>query len=152
MTISISRIEFNLSIHATESVEKNMLALASIIPPNVLKHAKITKEVMEGGYQNPIQFIHITLTKTKEINDIIEHFTQKIAEEDKKRLYLDFAQRFDEERKRFYIRFDKEEAYKDKLVINFSPRNVKVEIRLKSYSHGADYKEYLVEKGILAPL
>ncbi len=50
MTISIVKIEFSLSVHATEDFDKNMVALANLIPEEIIQESEIVVENLEGGY------------------------------------------------------------------------------------------------------
>ncbi|UJG42333.1 MAG: hypothetical protein K9W46_07940 [Candidatus Heimdallarchaeum endolithica] len=149
MTIEINRIELIMSVHATESMKKNDQVLTNILSEELLKKNKIITEEFEGGYGNPIIIKKVELAKKKDIEEFIAFFSQRLTEESKKKLFSEFEERFDENKNRFYIRIEKEEAYKGILKTENSPRNVKIELRLKTFDANPDYKKFLTNKGIL---
>ncbi|MHA1417018.1 MAG: RNA-binding domain-containing protein, partial [Candidatus Heimdallarchaeaceae archaeon] len=112
MTIEINRIELIMSVHATESMKKNDQVLTNIISEELLKKNKIITEEFEGGYGNPIIIKKVELARKKDIEEFIAFFSQRLTEESKKKLFSEFEERFDENKNRFYIRIEKEEAYK----------------------------------------
>ena len=70
MTISFTKLDFSFSVHSTENFDKNMIAIANLIPDEIIKDTKITVEELEGGYDNPIQYVFIEIRKPNEIEKI----------------------------------------------------------------------------------
>ena len=149
MSVTISRITVTFTIHATEDMNNNLLALYSLIPEKSLEESEYMEDHLEGGYGNSISFIQYSTRHKKSINLIMKNISKKIPLEEKKNLFLDFKNRFEQEKKNFYIRFDKEEAFQNRFVITNSSNAIKVTIKLNSYSKDSDFKTFLADQGII---
>ena len=60
MDITITKLVISFSVHATEDLEKNMQGLSNIIPDGILEQMEVNIDELEGGYQNPIDFVNIS--------------------------------------------------------------------------------------------
>ena len=149
MTISLVKIEFSFSIHATEDFDKNIEAISNLIPEELIGETEVTVEELEGGYDNPIQYITICFTKPKDIEKVLHQISDKISQEQKNQLNLEFKERFHFEGKTFFLRIEKEAIFNNKLIIATSDNIIKISIKMKSYIKNVDFKEFLKEKGIL---
>lgn len=149
MTISFTKLDFSFSVHSTENFDKNMIAIANLIPDEIIKDTKITVEELEGGYDNPIQYVFIKIRKPNEIEKIIENLARKLTQEQKNQLNNEFEKRFDFDGKTFFLRIEKEAIFKNKLDIATSDNVIKIAIKMVSYIKNVDFKEFLKEKGIL---
>jgi len=149
MTISIVKIEFSLSVHATEDFDKNMVALANLIPEEIIQESEIVVEDLEGGYENPIQYIKTSFEKNKYINEILEYIISKLSIEQKQQLNEEFDERFNFNKKNLHIRIDKHEIFHNKLIISSATNVIKMEIKLRTYTKEADFKQFLVDQGLL---
>lgn len=149
MTISFTKLDFSFSVHSTENFDKNMIAIANLIPDEIIKDTKITVEELEGGYDNPIQYVFIEIRKPNEIEKIIENLARKLTQEQKNQLNNEFEKRFDFDGKTFFLRIEKEAIFKNKLDIATSDNVIKIAIKMVSYIKNVDFKEFLKEKGIL---
>ena len=149
MTIEISRIEISFSIHATEDEEKNMHALKTIITPEIFDEIKITPDKIEGGYTNPITFVEFVIKRNRDIKLLMMHLVNNITEEDKKVLEWEYNERFDEDRKSFHLRFDKQEAFKGNIKLVDSANCIKMLIKLQTYDRDPDFHQFLTENGLV---
>ena len=149
MTISIVKIEFSLSVHATEDFDRNIEALANLIPENIIQESKIVVENLEGGYENPIQYVKTSFEKNKYINEILAHVFSKLSIEQKQQLNEEFEERFNFDKKTFHLRIDKHEIFHNKLIISSTTNVIKMEIKLRTYTKEANFKQFLVDQWLL---
>ncbi len=149
MTISFTKLDFSFLVHSTEDFDKNMVAIANLIPEEMIKNTKIIVEELEGGYNNPIQYVFIEFKKSEEIEKILENLVSQITQEQKNQLNTEFENRFDFDGKTFFLRIDKEGIFKNKLDIATSDNVIKIAIKTVSYVKNVDFKGFLKEKGIL---
>ena len=149
MDIIASKLTLSLSVHVTEVIEKNMTALSNLTKGINQDHAIITESLLEGGYGNPIKFIEVSFTKTTTIDKIIKYLASRLSDKDKEYLGSEFENRFDSKRNTFFLRFDKNAIYEDKLLITDSSNIIKLAIKLRAFTKQANYKSFLIERGII---
>ena len=149
MTISLTKIEFSFSVHSTEDFNKNMTAVANLIPEELIEKTEIIVEELEGGYDNPIQYIIINFSRSKEMERILESISSKLSQKQRYQLNMEFNERFHSEGKTFFLRIDKEAIFNNVLVIASSENVIKVSIKMRAYIKDVDFKEFLKDKGIL---
>ncbi len=149
MDIITSKLTFSFSVHVTEDKEKNMTALSNLTNGINQNQAIITESILEGGYGNSIKFIEISFTKTAAINKIIKYISSRLSDEDKEYLGSEFENRFDSRKNIFFLRFDKNAIYENKLLITDSANIIKLAIRLRAFTKQANYKYFLIENGII---
>ena len=149
MDIIASKLTFSFSVHVTETIEKNMSALSNLTKGINQDHATITESTLEGGYGNPIKFIEVAFTKTTAIDKVIKYISSRLSDEDKEFLGSEFENRFDSKRNTFFLRFDKNAIYADKLFITDSSNIIKLAIKLRAFTKQVNYKSFLIERGII---
>ena len=149
MDITVVKVEFSFSVHATEDVEKNMEVVQNIIPLEIIEDTNVKQERLEGGYGNLVEFFRITFTRKKEIDIAIKNIALKISEEDKEILANEFNERFDSNKSTFFLRIRKESAIKKELQITSSSNAIKIAIKMRTFVKGVDFKEFLISAGIL---
>lgn len=150
MDITISKVECSFSVHATENFDKNMEALENLIPDELIEETEIIIEELEGGYENPIEYVVTSFSNKKLVTKILEHIVSKLSKEQKMLLYDEFEQRFNQDKKSFHIRIDKQGIYNNQLIISSATNVIKIEIKLRSYIKDVDYKQFLIDKGLLS--
>lgn len=150
MDITISKVEYSFSVHATENFDKNMEALENLIPDELIEETEIVIEELEGGYENPIEYVVTSFSNKKLVTKILEHIVSKLSKEQKMLLYDEFEQRFNQDKKSFHIRIDKQGIYNNQLIISSATNVIKIEIKLRSYIKDVDYKQFLIDKGLLS--
>ena len=149
MNITISKIEYSFSIHATEDFDKNMEALENLIPEDLINQIELIIEELEGGYGNPVEYVIVAFNKSKIIAKIFDSLVTIFSESQKKLLYAEFEERFNADKKSFHIRIDKQAIFNNKITISSSTDIIKIEIKLRSYVKDVDFKQFLVDKGLL---
>ena len=149
MSISLTKIEFNLSVHSTEDFDKNMEAIANLIPEELIEETEITVEELEGGHDNPIQYVSIIFNKRKEIDQVLEAIAERLTEDQKNQLSSEFDARFHFDGKTFFFRIEKEDIFHNRFVLAFSENIVKISIKMRAYIKDVDFKEFLQQRGIL---
>ena len=150
MDNTISKVECSFSVHATENFDKNMEALENLIPDELIEETEIVIEELEGGYENPIEYVVTSFSNKKLVTKILEHIVSKLSKEQKMLLYDEFEQRFNQDKKSFHIRIDKQGIYNNQLIISSATNVIKIEIKLRSYIKDVDYKQFLIDKGLLS--
>ena len=149
MDIIISKVSFSFSVHVTEEFEKNMVALSNLTKGINEDQAIVDKSRLEGGYGNPIEFVEVSYTKHTAIEKIIKQVSARLSDTHKEMLGSEFENRFDIKRKIFFIRFDKNAIYDDKIHITGSSNVIKLAIKLRAFTKQANFKNFLVEKEII---
>ncbi|MHA1218716.1 MAG: RNA-binding domain-containing protein [Candidatus Heimdallarchaeaceae archaeon] len=150
MDITISKVECSFSVHATENFDKNMEALENLIPDELIEETEIVIEELEGGYENPIEYVVTSFSNKKLVTKILEHIVSKLSKEQKMLLYDEFEERFNQDKKSFHIRIDKQGIYNNQLIISSATNVIKIEIKLRSYIKDVDYKQFLIDKSLLS--
>ena len=149
MDIKISKAEYSFSIHATEDFDKNLEALANLIPEELIQETELVVEELVGGYDNPIEYVTITFSKQKLVNKILDHLISQMSAEQKSQLYGEFEERFNQNKKSFHLRIDKQGIYNNELILSSATNVIKIEIRLRSYVKDVNFKQFLVDRGLL---
>ena len=149
MDITISKTEYSFSIHATEDFDKNLEALANLIPEELIQETELVVEELVGGYDNPIEYVTITFSKQKLVNKILDHLISQMSAEQKSQLYGEFEERFNQNKKSFHLRIDKQGIYNNELILSSATNVIKIEIRLRSYVKDVNFKQFLVDRGLL---
>jgi RNA binding exosome subunit len=150
MDITISKVECSFSVHATENFDKNMEALENLIPDELIEETEIVVEELEGVYENPIEYVVTSFSNKKSVTKLLKHIVSKLSKEQKMQLYNEFEERFNQDKKSFHIRIDKQGIYNNQLIISSSTNVIKIEIKLRSYIKDVDYKQFLIDKDLLS--
>ena len=149
MDITIVKVEFSFSVHATEDIDKNLEAIYNIVPLEIIEETNIKQERLVGGYGNPVEFFQIIFTKKKQIDNVIQNIALKLSENEKMSLADEFDERFDSDKSTLYFRVKKESAIRNKIRITSSSNAIKIAIKMRSFVKGVDYKKFLINAGIL---
>lgn len=150
MDITVSKIDISFSVHATENIDKNYELLSKIVVGMKEEQVKVMREDLEGGYGNPITFIHVSFTKNPNIEKVLKLLKERLLESDKELLLSEFPQRFDSKKSSFYIRLDKENLIQDIFKVTNSANVIKITLKLRAFTKQAEFKEFLISKGILS--
>ncbi|MHA1953219.1 MAG: RNA-binding domain-containing protein [Candidatus Heimdallarchaeaceae archaeon] len=149
MEITVTKLVISFSVHATEDLEKNMESLSSIFPDGILENTEVNIDELEGGYQNPIEFVSFSFTKASTIEKILRYFSSITPNEEKTKLGIEFDERFDQKNNMFYIRLDKEELFHGNVVITSSANIIKLAIKMRAFIKDVNFKKFLIDKNIL---
>lgn len=149
MSIFLTKIEFTFSIHSTEDFDKNMEATANLIPENLIENTEVSIEELEGGYDNPIEYVTITFSKNKDMELILRHLSSILTTDQKNQLDGEFDERFNFDNKTFFFRIDKEKIFNNIVEIGSSDNIVKIAIKMRAYIKDVDFKAFLKSKHVL---
>jgi len=149
MSISLTKIKFSFSIHSTEDFDKNMEAVANLIPDELVDKTEVSIEELEGGYENPIQYATISFSKNKEMELVLDQLSNMLTLNQRNQLNEEFDDRFQFDSKTFFIRIDKEKIFDNVLEINSSDNIIKIAIKMRAYIKDVDFKDFLKTKLIL---
>jgi RNA binding exosome subunit len=119
----IKKIQIEAFAQATEDTEKVSRAIRNLIPPD-LREIKFSMEKVRGVFHNPIIIIRTTFSEGTE--GILEYLAQNLGEADKQYLTKSLERRI--QSGNLYIRFGKQELYKNKLKIKETQDTVKARI------------------------
>ena len=72
-----------------------------------------------------------------------------MSAEQKSQLYGEFEERFNQNKKSFHLRIDKQGIYNNELILSSATNVIKIEIRLRSYVKDVNFKQFLVDRGLL---
>lgn len=151
MTLQIKKISIQFSIHATESVKKNFQALKAFIPNNILENAMEYRTTLEGGYGNPIEYIEIIINNRKDIDTVINNLAHSLSEEERRKLWFEFNERFDQKSKEFFLRIDKSHALNNVLTLTDSSYSFRIAIKIVSFDRDKNYERALEEANLIVP-
>jgi RNA binding exosome subunit len=121
--------EINLKIkvetfcHATEDLNKVIAALNNITGMET-KNYRIDK--LLGHWRNPIMYVYTEFEKYEALN-VLKNIISKMEDNDKKEINSKIHLYLDEQGK-LYLRFDKQEAYKGKIILSNKDDIIKVVI------------------------
>jgi RNA binding exosome subunit len=149
MEVTITKLVISFSVHATEDLEKNMESLSHLIPEGIFEQMEVNIDELEGGYQNPIDFVSIPFTKANTIEKILRNFTSITPNEEKTKLGIEFDERFDLKNNTFFIRLDKEALFHGKVLVTSSANVIKLSMKMRAFTKGVDFREFLIGKNIL---
>ncbi len=119
-----SKVEIELIIHATESIDKIIDALYRIID---LKDAPVVIEVLQGHYGNPIYRVMIVLKE-----ELADEFARRLCQSLVNKDYLKstIGLRFDSKNSILFLRLDKQELVKGKIAIYDGDDVIRVKMRI----------------------
>ncbi|MHA1687343.1 MAG: RNA-binding domain-containing protein [Candidatus Heimdallarchaeaceae archaeon] len=151
MSCKIKKISIHFSIHATESHEKNLQALNSLIPESVIENASKFHYTLEGGYGNPIEYFEISINNQRDIKSVLSNLSKSLTQKEKHQLWLEFDERFDQKSKEFFFRVDKSYALDNKIKLAETSYSFKIAIKIVSFSKHDNFEQILVDFDILRP-
>ena len=125
----IGSLQIEAFAHATEDPEKVKHALSNIIPD---LDADIQIENLKGHYENPILLLRMKIEDRDRVEKAVSLLQEKTGPEQKKSLALELNQHLDE-RGWLYLRLDKQELFRERIV--FSDGDDVVKIRLSLAPH-----------------
>ncbi len=122
----IGSLQVEAFAHATEDPAKVKQAISNIIP---YLDADLQIENLRGHYENPILLLRIRIEDQDRVEKAISLLNEKIEPEKKKNLAMELDQHLDE-RGWLYLRFDKQELYRGRIVFGDGDDVVKIRLSL----------------------
>ncbi|MFQ6056451.1 MAG: RNA-binding domain-containing protein [Methanosarcinales archaeon] len=124
----IHKISLRVNAHATEDEYRVKKALELFLPQDKI----IEKSVVYGHFGNPIKIFQVDLKKKTECKYFIDFIKEKLNKEDLFNLNQEIADRVDNDCN-FYLRFDKQSAYKGEVKLSDSGDSIAVGVKIASY-------------------
>jgi len=136
-------IDLETFAHATEDPEKVLKAFSFLLPNSTEK--LITRDRVLGHYNNEIIIFKARITNKKQIENFLRSLSERIDEEDKRRLFNLFDKRLDDSGT-LYLRFDKQEAFLGELRLSEGEDVIRVRIKFSSHP----LRKELIREGCLS--
>ncbi len=145
--IKIKEIEFLTHCHATENCNKVITALLNLLPPEQRNKVYIEKQTLPGHYGNPITIIKCKIRD--ETDKVIQYIAEKLSDTEKSLLTVSLDLRYDKRTNKIYIRVNKQEAYRGKIMLDDGDDVIKIIINLSGTRRIEKIREILREKGLI---
>ncbi|MHA1360224.1 MAG: RNA-binding domain-containing protein [Candidatus Helarchaeota archaeon] len=141
----VKKIELEAFVQATEDVEKVIIAINNLVPPE-LRESDFSMDKVRGVFHNPITIVRISyIENTKEI---LEYIAQNLGEINRNYLSESIYRRI--ESGILYLRFEKQDLYQNKLQIKDKKDTIKVRISFsKTYASPENMIDLLREMEII---
>jgi len=142
--IEVEAIEYTTFCHATEDCNKVVTALKNLIPPDLRSRVEVKSQTLHGYYKNPIVTYSVKISGDKaEVESALRYLASRLSEVDRAVLATTLELRYDTRMNKLFIRFGKQDAYLNRIVVSDGDDVIKVIIAFKR-SRGLDkVAEYL---------
>ena len=145
----LKEINFMSSAHITEDVEKVKTAIKNLLPENMRENAEIIETQIWGHAGNEIQLLNLTISQSKARKDVINYLVKNMEEFDRSYLYQQVDTRLDEHNC-FYFRFNKQDAYNEKMLLDDKDDTIRVMMKFIVYKDEPNMiKDALEEYGLI---
>lgn len=108
--VSVSLIEIQSIVHATESREKVLKAIKNVLPDQCHGLIKLSEQRLKGHYNNPITLFKFKLDDQRAIKAFIESLAARLDPSDKEYLSENIGRHLSEDG-RLYLRLNKQSAF-----------------------------------------
>jgi len=129
-------VELSTIVHATESLEKVETAILNVLPNQVRDPTSFSRCYLKGHHGNPIVTLTMRLAKGEAARTSVEYVFRMLSHTEKQKLDLEFERYLDEE-DNFYIRLDKQEAFKGKVKLG-REESIRIKIKTKKWQPTPD--------------
>ncbi len=145
----IKEISFTCSSHATEDLEKVKLAILHLIPEELQTKIEIVDTILIGHAGNKIHLLELHVKSNRDIIIALEYLAKKLTDLDKEYLFDIIDKRIDEENCVF-LRFNKQDAYNEKITLDDKDNTIKLVIKFIVYKQEPNLiKDALLEFNII---
>ncbi|NHJ46289.1 MAG: hypothetical protein FK733_00740 [Asgard group archaeon] len=145
----VKEITFSCSAHSTEDIEKVKQAILNLIPNELRSKVEITDLELLGHAGNIIHLLELLVKSNRNVKASLQYLSEIIADLDKEFLFEEIEDRIDEENC-VYMRFNKQEAFNERIVLDDKDNTIKVVIKFIIYKSEPDQiKNALVEYGLI---
>ena len=132
----IHYITLRATAHATEEesrVKKSLdLFLLNSVSSNTNTDEFVEEMDVEGHYGNPITIYNAKLSRKSECNKLVEFVKKNLSSSERATLCKEIPDRLDEEQI-FHLRFNKQEAFLDRVVLSTSSDAIIVKMKVATY-------------------
>jgi len=108
--VKLVSVEYAVFVHATEDFDKVIKAVENLMPPKLRDRKRVEVEETYGHYENPIRIARTSFRNPEYAAQALTWIWSRLSDEDKARLTRDLDLHLDNKSK-FYMRFDKQEAF-----------------------------------------
>ena len=124
----VAYIDISFFAHATEDQEKVIKAAENVVSAVSAEGIIFKRSKLKGEYTNPIIYFKARVTKGAIADSVLKNVAHKLPMSEKEKLLRELSLRL--ERGSLYIRFDKQAAFKGKLMIGREdPIHVRIRFR-----------------------
>ncbi|OYT39804.1 MAG: exosome protein [Desulfurococcales archaeon ex4484_58] len=145
--IRIHELEITTHCHATEDCSKVLKAIFNIVPPSLRDRIEVHKQLLHGYYGNEI--VVYTVKVKDQADEILSYLASKLSDSEKAILSATLDLRYDHRTNKLYLRINKQEAFKDNIILYDSDDIVKITLSFKHSRGIKRVREYLREKGLI---
>ncbi len=126
--LPVAYVDIRFSAHATEDVNKVVLAVRNLLPTEEDEELEFNQTVVEGHYGNPITFFEKRIEDATLIKRLIDNLASNLSSLDKEELTRDIDRCV--EKGNLYIRLDKQAAFLGIVkLVNSDPIRVRIRFR-----------------------
>lgn len=123
----IHNISYRTFVYGTEDEEKVKTTIGYLFS-NPLPERRVN----EDHFEDEIIVLSEKITKKSRIKEFIKFLNETLSDEDKKTISEELEQRIDD-KGNLFLRFDKQQAYDEKLKLTRSGNAIHVRIKIASY-------------------
>ncbi|NYZ79740.1 hypothetical protein H0N95_00645 [Candidatus Micrarchaeota archaeon] len=116
-------------MYPSEDRTKVAKAVSFVVPG-----AKIHDESVESYYGPPIIRMSAVIRKPKEVSAALDHIANGLSDEDRREVIGSINDRLDKEGN-FYIRFSKQDAHDERLVVQYKGDVIKLVVKMVGYPY-----------------
>ncbi len=128
--LRINSIEIKAYVHATEDEGKVVKVIHHLLPSDLRSRVKISRQIVKGYYGNPIKILSIRI-KGRDAEEVVKTIFGNMSDTEKSIVKASFQIRFDPMGNKLYLRLDKQELYRGRIVVSDSDDVVHITISLR---------------------
>jgi RNA binding exosome subunit len=113
--ILIRGLEVKVLIHATENEEKVKKAVRNLLPIDISGKTKLLE--LDGHFGDSIKLLNINIRNRNQCREVLKFLLNRLTVLNQEQLFEDIW-RYIDNSGNLYLRFDKQESYKKKIVIS----------------------------------
>jgi len=126
--LPIAYVDIRVFAHATEEVEKVLIAVRNTLPTEAVDVVAFSKTALTGHHGNPIALLETRIKNRKVAQAFLEKLASGLSLVDKEALGREIAQHL--ENGNLYIRLDKQSAYTGELKLaSTDPIHLRIHFR-----------------------
>lgn len=128
----IHNISYRTFVYETEDEEKVINAINYLFP-NPLPE----KTINQDYFNDNITILSEKITKKRKNRDFVKFLNENLSDKDKQIIKNELSCRMDK-KGNFFLRFDKQKAFEEKLKLTYSGDAIHVKIKIASYPVSKD--------------
>lgn len=128
--VRLTSVDYAVFIHATEDFDKVIKAVENLMPPKLRERKSVEVEDVSGHYDNPIRIAKISFRNPEYATQALTWIWRGLSDLDKAYIVRNLDLHIDE-KLRFYVRLDKQDAYLGSIKLSFSDDVIKTVFSFK---------------------